>query len=182
MKQRIVLIAAPTALSPGGYVKKAYEDRIHPQVDSAEIEIFRNRNGGSDIELTWLCPNPVRSIAGETDLFMDAAAILAPQNENSPLFTMGAAGGLGVEGAMWRAERDQFTMISSEGLGSVKRQKAPDDWQVDSSWSAGKWSLKCSFGKWEALEAQSKFALAIWLGASQDRGGLKSITPAWIDL
>jgi DMSO reductase family type II enzyme heme b subunit len=178
MKKTIELIAAPPGMSPGGYIAKAYEDRTEPSTPQVTAEMLKTSKGWH-LSLSWPCPDPVNAIAGETDLFMDSAAILVPLGEGADLFTMGSPDAP-VEGAFWRAEADSFHHIRATGPGSVERREASRDWNVTSAWKDGIWTLDCAFLKWPALEASGRFAIAVWRGADKDRGGLKSLTPDWI--
>lgn len=178
MKTTIELIAAPPGMSPGGYIAKAYEDRTEPSTPKVTVEVLRTSKGWH-MSLTWPCPDPVNVIAGETDLFMDSAAILIPLHEASDLFTMGSDEAP-VEGAFWRAESDGLVHISARGLGSVERGEASKDWTAKSKWENGMWTLDLAFLTWPGLEKFKRFGVAVWRGADKDRGGLKSITPDWI--
>lgn len=180
MKQTIEMMAAPPGMSPGGYVGLAYEDRDEPTTPLVDVETIRVPKGWQ-VSLSWACPEPVNVIAHETNLFLDAAAVLTPLASGSELYTMGAPGE-GVEGALWRAESDKVTHIHSEGLGSVQRSEAPRDWIVESKWENGIWHVNFLFLGWPALETFERFAIAVWRGADKNRGGLKSISPDWLSV
>lgn len=178
MKQTLELIAAPPGMSPGGYIAKAYEDRVEPSTPRATVEALKTSSGWH-ISLSWPCPEPVNVIAEETDLFMDSAALLVPLHEDADLFSMGSEEAP-VEGAFWRAESDGFLHVAAQGLGSVERSEAPKDWAVTSKWKDGIWTLECAFLKWPALDKFGQFGIAIWRGSDKDRGGLKAISAGWI--
>jgi DMSO reductase family type II enzyme heme b subunit len=180
MKQSFDLAAAPTGVQPGGYVPKAYLLRIQPFTKSATVEAQPSGEGWR-VSLTWSCPEPVRDLRGDTDRFVDAAALLVPTVANAPWVTMGAPE-MAVEAALWRADRDELLRIRAEGLGTVKRAAAPAEWQVEGIWRDGRWSVVWQLAGWPALAEQAQFSFAIWRGAASDRGGLKSICPQWIPL
>ena len=178
MKKTIDLAAAPTGMQPGGYVRNAYALRVLPFTPSATLDVQRDA-AGWHIRLTWGCPDPVLDLRGDTDRFVDAAALLAPTVAGAPWVTMGAPG-LEVEAALWRAERDALLRIRAEGLVTVKRHEPLDRWKATADWKDGQWSVVYDLASWPALEEHSQLAFAIWRGAASDRGGLKSICPQWI--
>jgi DMSO reductase family type II enzyme heme b subunit len=176
----LALIAAPTSLQPGGYVPKAYSDRVNPSVESARFEV-QTVPQGRRILLSWSCPEPVRELTGDVDHFVDAAALAIPATPDAPWISMGAPG-KAVEGALWRADREALLQFHAEGLGTVKRQPAPDAWQVAAEWRAGEWSVRFDLAAWPHLERNTRLAFAIWRGATADRGGLKSVSSGWVRL
>jgi DMSO reductase family type II enzyme heme b subunit len=180
MKQSFDLAAAPTGMQPGGYVPKVYGLRIQPFTKSATLEVERS-GGGFRVGLTWSCPEPVRDLSGDTNLFVDAAALLVPEVAGSNWVTMGAPG-LAVQAALWRADRDALLRIRAEGLGTVKREAAPAGWRAEGVWRDGHWSVAYELADWPSLAEQSQLSFAIWRGAAADRAGLKSICPQWIPL
>ena len=172
------LIAAPPAMQPGGYVPDAYKDRLQPVTPT--LDVFAAQQGkGWVIELRWDCPNPVRSIANETDLFTDAAAILVPGTMDAPWLTMGAPNHP-VEAALWRADKSELYRMDAEGLGTMNRSTPPQSWTADANWENGRWHLRYLIGDWPVLSQFGRIGVAIWRGENQDRGGLKSVTQGWI--
>jgi DMSO reductase family type II enzyme heme b subunit len=123
----------------------------------------------------------VRDVTGDPALFPDAAAIFAPQQEDSPWVTMGAPG-MGVDGVLWRADSEGLHAISAEGLGSMKRDAAPQGWRFSADHTQGDWQLELTLPGWSTLDASGRVAVAIWRGSAKDRGGLKSVTPGWVDI
>ena len=178
MKKTIDMLAAPTGMQPGGYVPKAYALRVLPFTPTATLEV-KHDSEGWHIRLTWSCPDPVRDLSGDTDHFVDAAALLTPTVAGAPWVTMGAPG-MAVEAALWRAERDALLRIRAEGLGTVKRHEPLDRWTATADWKDGQWNVVYDLASWPSLEEHAQLAFAIWRGAASDRGGLKSICPQWI--
>ena len=178
--KNLALIAAPTSLQPGGYVPRAYSDHVVPSVASARFEL-ETIHRGRRVRLIWSCPAPVRELTGDVDGFVDAAALAVPATPDAPWISMGAPG-KAVEGVLWRADRAALLQFRAEGLGTVKRQPAPDPWQVTPEWKAGEWSVRFDLGPWPRLERSTQLAFAIWRGAAADRGGLKSVSPGWVTL
>lgn len=181
MHSKISLIAAPTGLSPGGYVSKAYANRSAPHTAVADLEVVRTKTGVWRIRVVWDCSNPCREIAGDVDRFVDAAAVLAPTVADAPFMTMGAPG-KAVAGALWRPDREELIGIRAEGLGTVERQAPPQGWRANAEWKAGRWRLEFTLPGWSVLDVRQQLAVAIWQGAEGDRAGLKSVSPGWIEL
>ena len=178
---RIELIAAPIGIQPGGYLAKAYAGRDETAVTpNLELEVARPP-GSWRLRLRWPCPEPVRDVSSDPSLFPDAAALFAPQHEQSPWVTMGAPGA-GVDGVLWRADSERLRTVSAEGLGTMKRNDAPESWHFTARHEQGFWQLELSLPGWAALEGSGRLAAAIWRGAAQDRGGLKSVTPGWVEV
>lgn len=181
MKKTITLIAAPTGMQPGGYVPKAYADRTKPNVAQAELSVEGGEGKGWTITLSWACPAAVKSMAKETDRFIDGCALLVPTTEDAQWLTMGAPG-KAVEGVLWKADREKPLRMHAEGLGTMARAEAPSDWKVAGSWREGRWTVRFEIGQWPVLSRHGQLAFAIWQGAAQDRAGLKSVSPQWISI
>jgi DMSO reductase family type II enzyme heme b subunit len=180
IRQHVALIAAPPALSPGGYVPRAYAERVTPSTARADLEI--DEQGGLwTIALSWEAAHPVRALDGDPARFVDAAALLVPATEAAQAMTMGAPGDP-VEGVLWRADRDRPLRIAAQGLGTVERGEAPAQWSTEAEWRRGRWHLRFTLGGWAALERFRRLGVAVWQGAARERAGLKSVTPAWIAL
>jgi DMSO reductase family type II enzyme heme b subunit len=178
MRSKVSLIAAPTGLSPGGYVAKAYADRGAPRTPVAELEV--EKSGALwRIRVSWACAQPVRELGDDVDRFVDAAAVLAPTVPDAPFMTMGEPG-KAVEGVLWRADREALFGVRAEGLGTVERRAAPEAWKARAEWKNGRWLLELELGGFGALDAQQQLALAVWQGAEGDRAGLKSVSPGWL--
>jgi DMSO reductase family type II enzyme heme b subunit len=177
----VELVAAPVGMQPGGYVAKAYAGRDQAAITkSLALEVARPP-GGLRVRLRWPCPEPVRDVSDDPGLFPDAAALFAPQNEGSPWVTMGAPG-MGVDGVLWRADNERLRVISAEGLGSMKRDDAPEGWRFTATHAQGFWQLDLSLPGWGTLDAAGRLAAAIWRGSAKERGGLKSVTPGWLEV
>jgi complex iron-sulfur molybdoenzyme family reductase subunit gamma len=178
---RIELVAAPIGIQPGGYVAKAYAGRDKaPTTPSLELEVARPP-GSWRLRLRWPCPEAVRDVSSDPSLFPDAAALFAPQHEESPWVTMGAPG-MGVDGVLWRADSEKLRTIRAEGLGSMKRDDAPANWRFAAKYEQGFWQLELTLPGWATLDGSGRVAAAIWRGSAQDRGGLKSVTPGWLEV
>jgi steroid C-25 hydroxylase gamma subunit len=180
IRRTIAMGVAPPALSPGGYVSRAYADRVHPETASVELQAD-HRGGAWDIALAWKGGEPTTGIDGDPTRFVDAAALLVPTTEAAQALTMGAPTDP-VEGALWRADRPRPVHISAKGWGTVERSDAPATWQVHAEWKGGLWHLRYTLEGWNALDRFRRLAVAVWRGTGRERAGLKSISPGWIAL
>lgn len=179
MKQQTLnLVAAPTSMQPGGYVMKAYQNRIEATTASAELE---TENAGKRwrIQVRWASEQPVSNTANETDLFPDACAILVPTTADAPWITMGDKD-KAVEGILWRADKDQPLSVRAEGLGTMERSAITEGWSTEAEWKGGYWTVTFSTSNWAALNQFKQLAVAVWKGSARDRGGLKSVSPGWV--
>jgi DMSO reductase family type II enzyme heme b subunit len=177
-KQQVNLMAAPVGMQPGGYVMKAYEDRLSALTATAELE---SENAGNRwrIQVRWAAEKPMSRTAGETDVFPDACALLVPTTADAPWITMGDRG-KAVEGILWKADKDRPWAVRAEGLGTMERSEASESWKADAKWEAGYWTVTFNVSQWAALNEFKQFAVAIWQGNAQERGGLKSVTQGWV--
>lgn len=180
MKQTVKLIAAPPGIQPGGYVPVAYADRV--QASTSEVQLEASHDGTAwRMVLRWACPAPIKDISRETDKFFDACALLVPTVPDAPWMTMGAPG-MAVEGVLWRPDKEAPSKVHAEGLGTMQRSAVPGDWKARGEWSEGYWQVTFELPDWPALAQHRQLAFAVWQGATQDRGGLKSVSPGWISV
>ncbi len=180
MRQEISLIAAPTAMSPGGYVRVAFAKRDIPKTPRAGLEAVRDGRIWR-IRVDWDCAEPAYAIGDDVDGFVDAVAVLAPTTPDAQWMTMGAPD-KAVEGALWRADRRELIGIRAEGLGTVERRAVPDGWTANGTWKAGAWQVEFELDHFAVLDSDTRLALAIWQGGQGDRAGLKSVAPGWVEL
>jgi DMSO reductase family type II enzyme heme b subunit len=179
-KRTLDLVVAPTGIQPGGYIPNAYAGRNKPLTPTLDLEIA-HLPGLWRISVSWPCPEKRSEIGDDPSLFPDAAALLVPLVPDAPWITMGAPG-KGVEGVLWRPDLEDLRRIRAEGLGSVERGEAAPGWSAKASWDGGRWQVLFTLRGWPALDSAEQLALAIWRGAERERGGLKSITPGWVDV
>ena len=180
MRTTLTLNAAPPALSPGGYVARAYADHVNPA--TAEVELVVSERGGVwDVALMWRTDAPVTKLAGDPTVFVDAAALLVPTTEAAQALTMGAPSDP-VEGVLWRADRERPIRIVARGWGTVERHDAPPEWRIEARWQKGVWRLRYTLAGWSALDRFRRLAVAVWQGARQERAGLKSVSAGWVSV
>ena len=176
----IALVAAPTAIQPGGYVQKAYQDRIQARTSSAFMNVKKS-GAGFVIELVWDAPEPVTELDGNPRKFVDAAAVLVPTTSDAPWITMGAPQ-KSIEGFLWKADKQSLYRIHAEGLGSVERSTLPDGWAHQAEHNGKQWVLTVTAPTWVTLAEQKLAGVAIWQGNLAERAGLKSVSPGWVEV
>lgn len=175
----IKLVVAPTGFQPGGYIAKAYADRNTALTGKADVGV--DTSNGFVISLRWQCAQPMIDASDNPRQFIDACALLVPEKTDAPWITMGAPG-LPVAGVLWRADKTQPMAIRAEGLGSVQRSEAPNNWKAESNYADDYWRVTFTLPQWAPLAEHRQFAIAIWQGAQSERAGLKSISEGWIAL
>ncbi|MBW2287140.1 MAG: hypothetical protein JRG80_17810 [Deltaproteobacteria bacterium] len=180
MKKTLDLIAAPTGMQPGDYVPRVYSDRDGPQTPSVSLEVEHSTRGWR-FHVRWPCPKPVQDTGGQSNLFPDAVALVAPSVPEAQWVTMGAPG-LAIGGFLWRADREPLIRMRAEGFGTVQRSEAENVRQVTSEWNGGEWSLAFEVAGWKELDETRRLAIAVWRGSARERAGLKSVSPGWIEV
>jgi DMSO reductase family type II enzyme heme b subunit len=180
VKRRIELIAAPPSIQPGGYVRRAYADHTRALTPWADVSV-ESYGDGWHVFVAWPCPASVIETKHDVDLFADAAAILAPSSPDAPMLTMGSEAA-GVDGWLWRADREHGMRVSAHGLGSVERFEAPAGTAMTAAWSEQRWGVRFELAAWDSLSKQKQIGIAVWRGAAAERGGLKSVSPNWISI
>ncbi|HCT40327.1 MAG TPA: hypothetical protein DF427_03950 [Moraxellaceae bacterium] len=181
MKKQIEMMAAPTAMQPGGYVLAAYADHTVPATPQVQLEAERATGRGFRVTLRWPCATAVRQVDDNPTLFPDACALLVPVADDSQWITMGAPG-KPVQGVLWRADRQELYRMHAEGLGTMQRQAPPLGWTVVPEWRQGFWQVVLQLPCWPELERAGRVGVAVWQGAQRERAGLKSVSTDWVGL
>lgn len=177
----VEMMAAPTAMQPGGYILKAYADHSTAHTPQVELDYEHAVARGYRITLRWACARPMSKIDDNPALFTDACALLVPVREDSPWITMGDKG-KPVQGVLWRADRDALWRMQAEGLGTMQRSTAPESWSVQASWDHGYWQVVLQLPGWVELEQAQRLGIAVWQGEDKERAGLKSVSTDWVGL
>ncbi len=123
---------------------------------------------------------------GDNSVWPDAAAIALPLHESAPLMTMGAPGAP-MAAWYWRADdKDMGYQVVAQGPGTT--QIVDKTVRTSAAWKDGKWQIVIArtfksadspnIIKLEPGQA-SRFGVAIWEGAHQERGGLKAFSGDW---
>lgn len=177
--RQIKLVAAPTAIQPGGYIAKAYADRVNAITPTAQVSV--DTSNGFVIGVSWRCDYAMIDASDNPKQFIDAAALLVPEHADAPWITMGAPG-MAVQGVLWRADKAEPYAVRAEGLGSVQRSKPQAGWKAEAAYGDGVWRVTFTLPQWAPLAQHRQFAVAIWQGAQSERAGLKSVSEGWLPL
>lgn len=189
--RKVALVPAPVGLQPSKYVQGKWRDGQFGHTRSAGLQAAHN---GQELafRLEWVCEQ--RADGGkDNDQFADAAALLFPLTEASPLM-------MGAEGApvniwYWRADRSQAAHNNvAEGIGTSRLTSSPLI-ATQAAHGQGRWALV--FRRALAVPAAApasasvvgfspggscRAAVAVWSGAGAERAGLKAFSPEWVEL
>jgi DMSO reductase family type II enzyme heme b subunit len=179
---------APLHAQPSRYVRTVLAGKTLGAVRSVSVRAAHN---GETIcfRLEWL--DATRNADhGDGSVFPDAAAVLFPINGDAPLLSMGSPEAP-VNAWFWRASLPEGTAqnLIAAGLGTVE-PAAGAGLEARASWNDRRWtvvlarplSVATRGGARMAVGARLKTAFAVWDGASQERGGLKSVSARWLEL
>lgn len=180
MQQTVTLMPPPTAMQPGGYIAKAYGERLAALTARADLQATE-AGGIWTVTLRWQALRAVIDASDSPRQFIDGCAVFAPTAKGTPWITMGSTE-QPLDGALWRADQQAPMHVQARGLGTVQRGPAPPDWEVAASYANGYWQVTFTLPGFAALSAQRQLAFAIWQGAQSERAGLKSVSPGWIDV
>lgn len=185
--KRITLVGTPLALQPTAIIRNTFKQENIGAVKQAEVAALHTGEHLA-FRLSWKDPHADTKIE-DNDQFVDAAAIFLPTHAQSPLLTMGAPG-QEVNMWYWRGDERSGRHVVAAGIGTTRTidQKAV---RVSAQWHDGRWQVVIA----RALALTSneplvqlqaghatRFAVAIWEGHHQERAGLKSFTPEYIEL
>ena len=182
------LMGAPAAMQPTEALRNSWANR--PIGATSELSVASLHNGEIlAFLLRWKNANPVKD-NGDNSVFPDGAAVALPLAEKSPLMTMGAPGA-GLDIWFWRADQpDTGREITAEGPGTTETLST-DQIRTASLWQDGIWSViiarpLAGSGQQQSLPltpgTNSRCGFAIWQGASEERGGIKSFSANWLEL
>ncbi len=188
----IPLEGTPAAFQPTPAIRETWAGKQIGTVTKVAIQAVHN---GKEVafRLEWDAPNR-GTTHGDNSVFPDGAAIAFPTVENAPVM-MGAPN-MPINIWFWRASEEankagDSRQIDAQGIGT---SDTVDKNQVKSksSWQDGKWTVVISrslqvisqtdVAQLKAGE-EAQYAVAIWDGSNQERGGIKSYSGmAWLNL
>lgn len=194
--QKVSLMPAPVAMQPSKYIVDKWQDGDFGKVSELGVQTVHN---GDEVafRLEWQQDHPALTRT-DNDEFLDAAAILFPLSENTSLM-------MGLKDApvniwYWRADQEdtaQNNVANGIGTSMVTEQ---GNIKISAHHQQGHWSVvfrrKLKTPELIASESSSrndraaqfaigdtlKTAFAIWSGGNQERGGLKSFSPIWLEI
>ncbi|HJN50853.1 MAG: ethylbenzene dehydrogenase-related protein [Pseudomonadales bacterium] len=176
--REVVISLTPTPLErqPSAYVQTVWRERPRGEVSEVKVRALCN-DSSVVLRLDWAAGEPRRSI-NDVNVYADGCAVLFPANgEAAELDTMGSPE-KPVAAWHWRAGDEQPFSVTATGIGSVKRI-VEHPIKVGARWGEGRWRVALgsplptdTVGL--ARGGAVPVAFAVWCGAADDRGGLKS--------
>lgn len=187
----VPLQGTPAAFQPTEAIRETWGQKKIGSVSKVAVQALHN---GREIafRLQWQAPNPSRNY-GDNSVFPDGAALAFPVVENAPVM-MGAPE-MPINLWFWRASEesatDEVRQLEARGIGT---SDTVDQNQVKSKseWGHGQWTVVIA----RALQvisskpvaqlkpgSKANYAIAIWDGGHQERGGIKSYSGMnWLEL
>lgn len=179
------LMGTPLGLQPTAAIRSTWFGKKIGAIERVLISAIHNGEMLA-IRMQWADPSETRTLSDST-AFPDAAAVAFPGVPGAPLVTMGAPGAP-VNVWYWRADDDGAgRQLVAEGIGT---SRTVDQTLVRSHgvWKDGSWRVVIG----RALRAEgseplvqlaagksTRFGVAIWEGASGERGGIKAFSGDW---
>ncbi len=182
------LIGTPAGLQPTAAIRNTWAGKKIGAVERVQVKAVHNGESLA-FRLEWEDATRDDSVA-DTTAFPDAAAIALPASPDSVVATMGAPGAA-VNAWYWRADENEAGRhVVAEGLGTT-RTLEPGSVQARGIWKGGRWQvviaralrLKTSEPVVQLEPGQvTGYAVAVWAGSQQERGGIKGFSGEWREL
>jgi|TARA_Y100000310_G_scaffold344971_2_gene460876 DMSO reductase family type II enzyme heme b subunit len=172
----ISLAPTPLERQPSAYVQTVWRERPRGEVSEVKVRALCN-DDSLVLRLDWVAVEPRRSI-NDLNVYADGCAVLFPADGRAAdLDTMGSPD-RPVAAWHWRAGDERPFSITATGIGSVERVK-DHKVSVAARWGDGSWRVTIGSPLQTGTVRLSKgvaipIAFAVWCGAADDRGGLKS--------
>ena len=194
--EHVSLSGAPIGSQPSRYERAVWADRPYGLVYALKVQ------GAHDgetlyLRLEWSSPTkgadgtPLPHPTEGPDAFPDSAAVMFPANGEATLETMGSDKAP-VDVWRWAAGApDTVENLVASGIGTTRAPDGSSDLWAKAESDNG--HRQVVFGrpvKPSGADGLTTFApgdsaqvaFAIWTGANQERAGIKSISPIWINL
>lgn len=190
--ERIALTGTPVSSQPTDYIRTKWADEQPGKVSEVQVKAMHNGQALA-FHLSWQAPaNKAGSATASTNSgeFPDGAAIALNTGGSLSFHTMGA-----IDSPLniwhWRADRSsQGRHVAAVGVGTTEpyggdlvkasSHKVQNGWQVVIARSlktvADDGTVQLNVGD------EVTFAVAIWDGGSQERGGLKAFSPVPVNI
>ena len=198
--EHVALAAAPLAEQPSRYVRTAWAERPYGFV--RDLRAHAAHDGERFyLRLEWSSPtleareaeeDPFSNPIEGPDAFPDSVAVMFPSGEGAELDTKGSdEAPVGI----WRWAEGMPEAVEdllATGLGTLRPANGDggDDLRARSGADGSRWQVV--FGRSLASERDAtpqlapgetiRVAFAVWAGANQERGGIKSYSQRWVDL
>jgi len=187
-EEPLPLIGTPAGLQPTAAIRNKWAGKEIGAIEHVQVKAVHNGESLA-FRLDWEKPTASDSVS-DTTSFPDAAAIALPASPDSVVATMGAPGAA-VNAWYWRAdENDRGRHVVAEGIGT-SRALGPNEVRAHGDWKGGHWRVVIV----RSLRLQSDepviqlepgqvtgYAVAVWDGSHQERGGIKSFSGEWREL
>jgi len=184
----VQLIGTPAGLQPTEAIRNTWLGKKIGAVERVQVKAAHNGEVLA-IRLEWDDPTQNDSMT-DTTAFPDGAAIAFPGAPNAVVATMGAPDA-GVNAWYWRAdENGSGRHVVAEGLGTTRTLDAGTV-RGNGVWKGGRWRVVIT----RALKVETSekvvqlepgqvtgYAVAVWDGDKQERGGIKGFSGEWREL
>jgi len=185
--ETITMMGTPVGLQPTAAIRTTWTGKKIGAVERITVAALHT---GRELafRLEWADPTENRDLT-DTTSFPDAAAVLLPSTPGSLVMTMGAPTAP-VNAWYWRADADSGRHVIAEGIGT-SRTLDVELVRGRGVWKEGRWQVVIARAlriDTKELVAQidagatSRFAVAVWDGASGERGGIKAFSGDWREL
>jgi len=182
------LIGAPAGLQPTAAIRNTWAGRKIGAVEQVRVRAVHNGEFLA-FRLEWNDPTRNDSLT-DTTAFQDAAAIAFPVSPDAVAATMGGPNAP-VNAWHWRAdEKAGGRQVVAEGIGTT-RSVDPSEVYASGAWTSERWRVVIA----RALRMETsapviqlapgqitRYAVAVWDGAHQERGGIKGFSGDWREL
>lgn len=185
--ETITMMGTPVGLQPTAAIRATWTGKKIGAVERITVAALHT---GRELafRLEWADPTENRDLT-DTTSFPDAAAVLLPSTPGSLVMTMGAPTAP-VNAWYWRADADRGRHVIAEGIGT-SRTLDVELVRGRGVWKEGRWqvviarALRIDTKELVAqldVGATARFAVAVWDGASGERGGIKAFSGDWREL
>jgi DMSO reductase family type II enzyme heme b subunit len=185
--ETITMMGTPVGLQPTAAIRATWTGKKIGAVERVTVAAVHTVRELA-FRLEWADPTENRDLT-DTTSFPDAAAVLLPSTHDSVVMTMGTPTAP-VNAWYWRADADKSRNVIAEGIGT-SRTVDVELGRGRGVWKEGRWQVVIA----RALRIDTKepvaqidvgattgFAVAVWDGASSERGGIKAFSGDWREL
>ena len=179
----INMMPTPIGMQPNDYIINKWEDKPYGHLD--RIGVMSVHDGEHIIfALQWV---DEESTLGEDEGFPDGVVVAFPVRGEPHIFSMGSEDEP-IHGLHWRARFNEIRSVVATGIGSSV--DGPEmKLSVKTAWKDSVWrvvmsrELKTPEGAAPlAPGADTQIGFAVWNGANEERGGIKAVSPEWVEL
>ena len=170
----VATVATPQGMQTSEYIKKTYRDGEWGNIHQLSVKGWQTRHS-LNLLLEFTSASDSRQLLGP-DHFLDRVAVFFPSDKHTLFMTMGSPESPGILWS-WRAD-GKAEVLEARGAGTIKALSA-EGLKVQAERNGGAWKVLMSGPQ---VLVERRFALAVWSGAHQERGGLKAFSPQWVEL